>query len=110
RQKKHLKGCFFYAIKWMRMMRKSYAPRRDLYSRQLARGDAQPSDLPDEKKALQPVDCRAFLKMVANQGNSGLFLNSLINQQLAILVSGVANEKVTHQVSHVRPQTASEGT
>jgi hypothetical protein len=47
---------------------------------------------------------------VANQGNSGLFLNSLINQQLAILVSGVANEKVTHQVSHVRPQTASEGT
>lgn len=50
------------------MMRKSYAPRRDLYSRQLARGDAQPSNLPDEKKALQPVDCRAFLKMVANQG------------------------------------------
>lgn len=62
------------------------------------------------KKPLNLAEQRLLLQLVANQGNSGLFLNSLINQQLAILVSGVANEKVTHQVSHVRPQTASEGT
>ena len=47
--------------------------------------------------------------LVANQETPG-FLNSLINQQLAILAGRFANEKVTHLVSHVRPQTASEGT
>ncbi|WP_156219661.1 hypothetical protein [Pandoraea apista] len=50
---------------------------------------------------------KPFLNLVANQGDSGLFVNPLINQQLAILAGGVANEKVTPQVSHVRPQSAS---
>lgn len=45
--------------------------------------------------------------LVANQGTSGPFGNFLINQQLAILAGRVANEKDTHLVSHVRPQTAS---
>ncbi|WP_155630846.1 hypothetical protein [Burkholderia cepacia] len=45
--------------------------------------------------------------LVANQGDSGLLGNFLINQQLAILVGRIANEIVAHLVSHVRPQTAS---
>ncbi|MFX8008296.1 hypothetical protein ABTK85_19870, partial [Acinetobacter baumannii] len=36
--KKHLKGCFFNAIKWMRMMLESCAPWRDLCGRQLRVG------------------------------------------------------------------------
>ncbi|WP_217918185.1 hypothetical protein, partial [Burkholderia pseudomallei] len=47
--------------------------------------------------------------LVANQGTSGLFGISLINQQLAILAGGFANEEVTHLVSHVRPPNSKYG-
>ncbi|CAJ3036110.1 Uncharacterised protein [Burkholderia pseudomallei] len=61
------------------------------------------------QKTRVPENTGLRADLVANQGTSGLFGISLINQQLAILAGGFANEEVTHLVSHVRPPNSKYG-